>query len=966
MEEKRHYKLYKCGKLWCTAVIVLTASLVGISLLKSNVHADTVIEPESQTTLFKNNDASNNEKIINTENNGNLDSYQVTTDNSNNNILTVSGWQATNESNDQPYRYAILYDNSNQSEIIRQKILSVNRNDVQRVYPNIDNSENSGFNVSFVLPTFVNGHSVSVITRYSNDPDNGEGQHTDYWFSPIIIDNQNRANLENTDLKENNTIEVSGWHASNAANGKKYHYIIAFDQTTNSEIARKKTNIINRPDVSKIYSTIGNAMNSGFDVSFSVDPRFVQDNIQFISRWTDDPAGNGVDTVDYWFSPVRIEQAKLKSINLSNGEFTVTGWHANFAPEVMPYHHLILFDNTTQQQVASDLLSNNTAEFDHQFSNVNLIGGHSYSLVSRYSNSNQGNGDSNVSNDYWYPEIKLNQRAYSIDSYQINDKNQMKLTGWFASDYSIGKDYPFIIVMMNGKEIARQSVELAVRKDVATAYPTIYQSNQSGFEAELQLPANINGDLNFVLRFSDQADGEGNHADIFTDVITDGLMKSRMIRQGNSVYYYDDQGRLAPNFVVDGILYRTNNGMIINNTNNNLGEIGQISFSGNISGISKDNRKPVQANIRLTDGTIINGWATIKWQGSSTLQWPKKGYRIKLFKDQAMTTKLKVKLPGSGFKTNSFNLKACFTDPTAGINIVNAKLFSQITRSRQNLNNSIVNDMPNYGQVTGVPLELAINGLDQGLYVLETYQEDKLYGLDDENTDNIAIADNQVDMKLSRFDEPVSVADIQDTAFVNRSPEKVDQSVVDRFNELYQLANAKNDTEYYALENMYLDVPAAIDYLVFNAAINNVDSITKNITYISKSGSKWVIMPYDLDTSWNNASWNGGIFSIDTNYEEQLKQGQQRLLLAIYTHHKNDVINRYKELRQTVLSSDNVVNEFNQWFAMVGNAAYQNNDFLWGDINLNGGSHRNSVDITSFDDMLRQRLNNVDHFWGLN
>ncbi|QZN93896.1 CotH kinase family protein [Limosilactobacillus panis] len=289
--------------------------------------------------------------------------------------------------------------------------------------------------------------------------------------------------------------------------------------------------------------------------------------------------------------------------------------------------------------------------------------------------------------------------------------------------------------------------------------------------------------------------------------------------------------------------------------------------------ITKDNRKPVQISIKLTNGVIIDGWATIKWQGNSSLAWPKKGYRLKLFKDQAMTKKLKVELQNSGFKTNSFNLKACYTDPTAGLNIVNAELFKQITASRPNLANSIVNDMPNYGQVAGIPLELGINNLDQGLYVLETYQEDKLYNLDDKLSDNIALSDNQSD--LSTFTQPFTTDDLVDTAFNNRSPKKVDQSVVDRFNELYQLANA-SDADYYKLEEQYLDVFAAIDYLTFISAINDVDGITKNITYISKAGSKWVLMPYDLDMTWNTL-YNGAIMSIDTNIEDLLNSYQQRL-----------------------------------------------------------------------------------------
>lgn len=851
-------------------------------------------------------------------------------------------------------------------------------------YPHTNNSRFSGFTISFVLPANVNGHSINLITRYSNDPINGEGQRTDFWFSPIIIDNMNRANLDQLDADQEGYLHVRGWHASNQATGKKYHYIIIYDQTNNHEITRQLVSPVQRPDVTKVFPTIGNANDSGFDVAFKLTPQYSQGNISIISRWTSDPVGNGANTTDFWFTPVQKKnQGWLDSYNLSKGQFIVSGWHANDAAIYQPYHYLILFDNTAQMQVASGLVpakpspdvaktypntrSASNARFNYNFGKVNLTAGHSYSLVSRYSVFNQGNGDDGIvadHTDFWFPIKDLNQQASYIDNYQIDGQNMLTVSGWYANDNAIGKKYAYVIVLQDGQEINRQWVTMTLREDVASVYPTIYNSALSGFTAAIQLPKVVTGNLSFVLRFSDQVDGEGNHCDIYTQPIANGFMRNRMILEGNNrAFYYDDQGQAVKNFVVNGILYRTdNNGNIINTVKKNANsQIGQISFTGDLTGITKDNRKPVQISVKLTDGTIIDGWATIKWQGNSSIAWPKKGYRLKLFKDQAMTKKLKVKLPGSGFKTNSFNLKACFTDPTAGLNIVNAELFKQITASRPGLADSIVNDMPNYGQIAGLPLELGINNLDQGLYVLETYQEDKLYNLDDKQTDNIALSDNQSGM--SSFAQPFTIDDLIDTAFNNRSPKKVDQSVVDQFNQLYRLANA-SDAEYYSLEKQYLDVPAAIDYLTFISAINDVDGITKNITYISKAGSKWVLMPYDLDMTWNNL-YNGETMSIDTNMEDLLNSYQQRLLLTIYKHHRQDVINRYQALRQNVLSTANVTNLFNQWFNKVGSAAYQNDDALWSDISVNNGRHPHPVNVTDFDNMISQRLNNVDHFLGL-
>ena len=61
---------------------------------------------------------------------------------------------------------------------------------------------------------------------------------------------------------------------------------------------------MSRPDVAKAFPTIMTAGNSGFNISFANDPDFTEEHdLQIISRWTDDPAGNG-NAVDYWFKPV--------------------------------------------------------------------------------------------------------------------------------------------------------------------------------------------------------------------------------------------------------------------------------------------------------------------------------------------------------------------------------------------------------------------------------------------------------------------------------------------------------------------------------------------------------------------------------------------------------------------------------------------------------------------------------------
>lgn len=138
---------------------------------------------------------------------------------------------------------------------------------------------------------------------------------------------------------------------------------------------------------------------------------------------------------------------------------------------------------------------------------------------------------------------------------------------------------------------------------------------------------------------------------------------------GNVASY--DQNNNLQSYTVDSQIHQVEDNTQQVPANN----ISTININGDLSGISKDNLKTINTQINLNNGQIVNAWGTIKYQGNSTLAWPKKGYRLKLYQDEALTKKLKLEIPGSEFKTNAFNLKANFTDPDKGNNVVNSELF---------------------------------------------------------------------------------------------------------------------------------------------------------------------------------------------------------------------------------------------------------------------------------------------------
>lgn len=479
-----------------------------------------------------------NQSSVDTQDQGNyacLDQEQVDS----NGDLNVAGWHATNAAQGRQYHYLIAYDPVNHQEVSRQNVTEnvIARPDVARTH-NVYGAVRSGFKTTLKLGDRIAGlNQVQVISRYTDDV-KGNGRSVDYWFAPVTINQNNNAHLDGV-TTEKNYLRLTGWHATNLAANKPYHYIIVIDRTENNrEVGRLLVrNPGNRPDVAKAYPDVRGAAHSGFSAYFPLNELNLNHQLQVISRYSGANDGNS-DYVDYWFGPItsgnKVNQGYLDSYDLSSGhQLTVTGWHLTGLAGLESHHFLILFDQTTNQQVGqvAPVVINRPdvarafpginqaayAGFTANFAlnRVHLVAGHTYAVVSRYSTDSAGNGDQGQYTDCWLAPFTLNHHGAAwLDSIKMTD-NGLRVAGWLASDQSLNKPYPYVIVLNDDKEIDRSPLTLTDRPDVGRRYRQVYHSQKSGFSAFIKLnPAQVTGHLRMILRFSGRADGNSDYLDL--------------------------------------------------------------------------------------------------------------------------------------------------------------------------------------------------------------------------------------------------------------------------------------------------------------------------------------------------------------------------------------------------------------------------------------------------------------------
>lgn len=452
------------------------------------------------------------------------------------NTLKVEGWHATNNYDQSMHHFIILLDGNTKQELYRQEVPGTYRQDVQNVYPNAKISGWGGF--SLTVPNSANfaGKAIQVVSRYTKNTNGEPNGGDDLWFNSVNL-NTNAGYLDNFNIDAaTNTLNISGWHATDQSAGKDHHFIILYDATKNRELGRYEVNSAIRNDVAKVYN-VYNAGKSGFNLQVNISPALIGDNIQVISRYSNAANGEG-NYVDYWFAPktFNANQSYLDQVTISDNQAHVSGWQAADASVKQQNHFVILYDATTHHEIARKQVSNvsrpdvqraypNIANagksgFDVTFDfNRAAYAGHQLQVISRYSDANNGEGNRT---DAWFTPttVPSNNQGF-LDSFVVKN-GEVTVTGWQAADQSYNQKNHFVILYdaITHREIARQQVTNLDRPDVQKAYPSIYSSAKSGFKAAFKLDSSLIGhEIQVVSRYSDANNGEGNRTDFWFDAI---------------------------------------------------------------------------------------------------------------------------------------------------------------------------------------------------------------------------------------------------------------------------------------------------------------------------------------------------------------------------------------------------------------------------------------------------------------
>lgn len=339
-------------------------------------------------------------------------------------------------------------------------------------------------------------------------------------------------------------------------------------------------------------------------------------------------------------------------------------------------------------------------------------------------------------------------------------------------------------------------------------------------------------------------------------------------------------------------------------------DVPRVFFNGTLPTTKGQGKVKLKVEYHSRTKSIVE-WCTLKVQGDTSTWYPKKNFNIQMYKDEALTDKDKHNFRGWG-RTSKFCLKANWIDHLHARNVVNAKLYGQICKSRADWLDypQAFRESPNCACVDGFPVMVYANGVYQGVYTWNIAKDDFMSNMDDANTtDCMLIADSEQPAVL--FQETSA---IDGTDWTDELHDEVPQWVHDSWDAAQRFVMNSSDADFMANIGQYFYLSSLIDRYIFSLVFLYIGGLAKSQAYYTYDGVKWLSSMYDMDTAWA-LEWDGSGFISTTlafpdGYEAYNRNKSNALMDRIARLYASQIKERYAELRAGVLTAGNILWQF--------------------------------------------------------
>ena len=369
-----------------------------------------------------------------------------------------------------------------------------------------------------------------------------------------------------------------------------------------------------------------------------------------------------------------------------------------------------------------------------------------------------------------------------------------------------------------------------------------------------------------------------------------------------------------------------------------------------LTGDTSEMNKEVRSNLQYTYVDSMNneqrtGWCDAKWQGDSSIGYPKKNYTFRFYHDSSYGRKDKTGFFGMA-EESKWVAKANYIDHSHARNIVSARLWADIVKSRKNDVPDLLANSSNYGAINGYPIIIYLNGEYLGLYTLNIPKDDWTFGMDEENPLHCCAYGQYNNNGGTQSGGGVESNEFRLASTLGwecEVPGAFTTETSKALTDLISFVINATDEEFKSGLDTYLDVESAIDYYIFCYFICASDSLAQNMILLTYDCAKWYCSAYDLDSTFG-LYWNGTTFyDYDTPCPEGYQDTNSLLWERMEVCFGAEIYSRYMELRSSVLSLDYVNREFEMFIGGIDADDYKADIEKWTSIPQKHTDHLNQI-----------------------
>lgn len=389
------------------------------------------------------------------------------------------------------------------------------------------------------------------------------------------------------------------------------------------------------------------------------------------------------------------------------------------------------------------------------------------------------------------------------------------------------------------------------------------------------------------------------------------------------------------------------------------GDIPKVFLTGSEFSNMTNDKNEVNMEMEYRSKTKqFHAYIGIKYQGTSSLNYDKKNFTVKLFDDEAHESKQTHLFRDWKYAKNKFVLKANYIDHSHARNIVCANLWDEVVSSRSDYDTLPVElrNSPKNGAIDGFPIKLYVNGTYQGVYTWNIGKDDWMWGMDEDNANHVLLCvehntDGEFKLRPYNFRALWNGTD----AYFEVEVGTAGTAVTTAINNLIGFVMNNDGSTFRNGIGAYLDIQSAIDYYIHQYVISGLDGLAKNMLLGTYDGKKWYCGAYDMDSTlglfWNGTRFTEANYKCPEDYQEKFSLLWERLEANFWSEIKA----RYAELRKTVYSVGNMFTHFEQFMDTIGLDLYAEDLTIY--TGIPSGSTNNIKQLRNF---IRDRLTYCD------